>query len=151
MFVHMHLGRPPARVLILGAAASLFDEIVAFGFDAANASAPGDLFDVVIALPDSDGGQDDLDEMARDAAQMLRPGGMLLGAWRDTVLSVAPTADATPSWRSWFEPQRVLIGERAERGCAVREQALAQTSAHSAAHPRSNVMIQAIRLDAPDR
>ena len=151
MFVHMHLGRPPARVLILGAAASVFDEIAAFGFDAANASAPGDLFDVVIALPDSDGGQDDLDEVAHEAAQMLRPGGMLLGAWRDTALSAAPPAAATPPWRSVFEPRVVLIGERSDGGWTVREQALAQTSAHAAGRPRSNVMIQALRLDAPDR
>lgn len=151
MFVHMHLGLPPARVLILGAAASLFNEIAAFGFDAANASAPGDLFDVVVALPDSDGGQDGLDEVAREAAQMLRPGGMLLGAWRDAALSPAPPATATPSWRSWFEPRLVLIGERSERGWEVREQALAHTSAGSAGGARSNVMIQALRLDAPDR
>lgn len=151
MFVHMHLGRPPARVLILGAAASVFDEIAAFGFDAANASAPGDLFDVVIALPDSDGGQDDLDEVVHEAAQMLRPGGMLLGAWRDAALPVAPPAAATPPWRSLFEPRVVLIGERSERGWDVREQALAQTSADAAGRPRSNVMIQALRLDAPAR
>ena len=151
MFVHMCLGRPPARVLILGAAASVFNEIAAFGFDAANASAPGDLFDVVIALPDSDGGQDDLDEVAREAAQLLRPGGMLLGAWRDTPLSVALADGATPSWRSFFETRLVLIGERSERGWEVREQTSAHTSADSAGRPRSNVMIQALRRDAPGR
>jgi hypothetical protein len=156
MFVHMHLGRPPARVLILGAAASLFDEIAAFGFDAANASAPGDLFDVVIALPDSGGGQDDLDEVAREAAQLLPPGGMLLGAWRDTALSVAPPTDAPPagataSWRSWFEPRVVSTAERGERGWTVREQGSAQTDARAAVHPRANVMIQALRRDAPGR
>lgn len=160
MFVHMHLGRPPARVLILGAAASLFDEIAAFGFHVANASAPGDLFDVVIALPDSDGEQDDLDEVAREAAQLLRAGGMLLGAWRRTALSAASPAVASPigptpatatSWRSWFEPRVVLIGERGERGWTVREQALAPTDVHAAGHPHANVMIQALRRDAPDR
>lgn len=156
MFVHMHLGRPPARVLILGASASLFDEIAAFGFDAANASAPGDLFDTVVALPDSAGWQDDLDDVAREAAELLRPGGMLLGAWRNTALSdasaaVAPAAAATPSWRSWFEPRVVLVGERGERSWTVREQTLAQVGPRTAGHPRANVMIQALRRDASDR
>ena len=150
MFVHMHLGRPPARVLIIGAAASLFDEIAAFGFDAANASAPGDLFDVVIALPDSDGGQDGLDEVAREAAPMLRQGGMLLGAWRGHALAVAEPS-ATSSWRSLFEPRHVLTGERSGRGWVVREQDPLNAGDDAAARSQSTVMIQALRLDAPGR
>ena len=105
MFVHMHLGRPPARVLVLGSTSSMVNEIAAFGFevsrshrDEANthSATPADpvgttagdaAFDVVIALADDHGRQAGLDETAREAARVLRSGGVLLGAWRRHALS----------------------------------------------------------------
>jgi hypothetical protein len=146
MFVHMHLGRPPARVLIIGASASVAGEIAAFGFEVGDAPVMGQRYDIVIALPDDAGRLDGLDGVAGEAARMLRPGGMLLGAWRGDALSVA-----TSAWRSLFDPRLVLIGKRTERGWEVRELDLASPSKGVAGDPRANVMIQALRLDAPGR
>jgi len=146
MFVHMHLGRPPARVLILSASASVAGEIAAFGFEVASAPLTGERYDIVIALPDDAGQHDGLDGVVREAARMLRPGGMLLGAWRGGALSAA-----TSAWRSLFEPRLVLFGERSDRGWQVREHDPASASEDAAGRPRANVMIQALRLDAPGR
>jgi hypothetical protein len=122
------------------------DEIAAFGFDVAGTPVAGNRYDIVIALPDDTGRHEGLDLVASEAARMLRPGGMLLGAWRGDALSVA-----TSAWRSLFDPRLVLIGERSERGWEVREHDLASARKDAAGRPRANVMIQALRLDAPGR
>ena len=164
MFVHMHLGRPPARVLVLGSTSSMVNEIAAFGFDVSRgrrdeASTPratptdpvgttaGDAaFDVVIALPDDQGRQAGLDETAREAARVLRSGGVLLGAWRPHALS-----GAEASWRALFDPRVIMISEPSGSGWQVREQQSIDASATSQGDARSIVMIQALRRDAPDR
>jgi hypothetical protein len=146
MFVHMHLGRPPARVLFLGSTVSLSTEITAFGFDVASASDEGGFVDIVIALPDEEGRQGNLDDIACQAARVLRPGGKLLGAWRNEPLSLL-----TPSWQSLFEPRIVMTGERAGGGWEVRGQSSADATAATSGSRRENVMIEALRLDAPDR
>jgi hypothetical protein len=144
MFVHMHLGRPPARVLVLGSTASLSTEIAAFGFDVAPAS--DERLDIVIALPDEEGRQRSLDDIAGQAARLLRPGGRLLGAWRDD-----PPSGDTTSWRSLFEPHIVLTGERSARGWEVRQQSSANPTSGIPGGRPANVMIEARRLDAPGR
>jgi len=165
MFVHMHLGRPPARVLVLGSTASVVGELAAFGFEVsrddqteatanpdASATVPvrlpfGDsAFDAVIALPDSQGRQAGLEETAGETARVLRAGGMLVGAWRIDALS-----GATSAWSTLFEPRVVMIGEPFEGGWQVREQTPMAASVASLRDPRSTVMMQALRLDAPGR
>ena len=100
----------------------------------------------MIALPDDHGRQAGLDETAREAARVLRSGGVLLGAWRSHALSGAEAA-----WRTLFDPRVIMIGEPSGSGWQVREQQSMDASATSQGDPRSIVMIQALRRDAPDR
>jgi hypothetical protein len=162
MFVHMHLGRPPARLLVLGSTASMAGELAAFGFDVTrgdpaaetfnvnggslDAGRTGRLFDAVIALPDEAGEQAGIEDIARAAARALRPGGMLLGAWRGDAWSAA-----TAGWRSVFEPHVVMVAESADGGWQVREPLQLGTTTPPAGDGRTSVMLQASRVDAPAR
>jgi len=167
MFVHMHLGYPPARVLVTGSKTAVVSELAAFGFDVSRARAEAGTagaterpsgttadsgaptvvdapYDAVIALPDEAGRQSDLNGIADYAARVLRPGGVLIGVWRVSALTEAPA-----SWRALFDPRVVMIGEPSESGWRVRGQQAADADASAPKNPRSMVMIQAIRLDAP--
>jgi hypothetical protein len=164
MFVHMHLGRPPARVLVLESPSSMVNEIAAFGFEVSRShpdeagtpsATPADsvgttagdaAFDVVIALSDDQGWQTDIGEAVRAAARVLRSGGVLLGAWTPEALS-----GAEASWRGLFEPRVIMSGEPSGSGWQVREQQSVDASATPQGDRRSIVMIQALRRDAPDR
>ena len=161
MFVHMHLGRPPARVLVIGSTASSVNELAAFGFDVTRARPAADpsgavtdtpsaatvvdpLYDVVIALPDDTGRHASLNGVAPHAARALKPGGVLVGVWRMSALT-----DDPESWRALFDPRVVMIGEPSESGWRVRAQQPVDADPTSLTNPRSMVMIQALRLDAP--
>lgn len=163
MFVHMHLGAPPAQVLVIGSTASNVNEIAAFGFEvfrarqgagtfAATIGDPGGAavadarYDMVIALPDDTGRHADLNGIASYAAHVLRPGGVLIGVWR-----VAALTDGPASWRSLFDPRVVMIGEPSDSGWRVRTLQAVDADATLPKNPRSMVMIQALRLDVPDR
>jgi hypothetical protein len=83
LFVQMHLGAPPARVLLVGGSDSLADELTTFGFAVSRSEefrGSSGSFDVVALLPGA--GEASPAAAMGEAARVLRPGGLLLAAWR---------------------------------------------------------------------